>query len=160
MASAAIPGVLPAVDWDGRLLIDGGVTNNAPLTHAVELGADQIYVLPTGAPCELDQAPRGALAMLMYATGLLVGRRLAQEVSALDGRAKVVVLPTPCPHAVQPSDFGHAAELIDRSRADARALLDITDPPRPGPSRRRGARPAVAARRRRGSACGPSGAAL
>jgi predicted acylesterase/phospholipase RssA len=40
MASAAIPGVLPAVDWAGRELIDGGVANNAPLTHALELGAD------------------------------------------------------------------------------------------------------------------------
>src|SRR5919206_449773 len=41
MASAAIPGVLPPVEWDGRLLIDGGATNNAPLSHALELGADE-----------------------------------------------------------------------------------------------------------------------
>jgi NTE family protein len=60
MASSAIPGVLPAVDWDGRPLIDGGVANNAPLSHALELGADEVYVLPTGAPCELEKAPHGA----------------------------------------------------------------------------------------------------
>src|SRR3954451_20019540 len=69
MASAAIPGVLPAVDWNGRPLIDGGVANNAPLSHALDLGADEVYVLPTGAPCELDEAPRGALAMLASPAG-------------------------------------------------------------------------------------------
>jgi NTE family protein len=53
MASAAIPGVLPPVEWDGRLLVDGGVANNAPISHALDLGADRVYVLPTGAPCEL-----------------------------------------------------------------------------------------------------------
>src|SRR3954451_6780828 len=82
MASAAIPGVLPAVDWDGRTLVDGWVANNAPISHAVELGADAIYVLPTGWPCELHKPPRAALAMLVYATGLLIGRRLAQEIAA------------------------------------------------------------------------------
>lgn len=30
MASAAIPGVLPAVERNGRKLIDGGVSNNTP----------------------------------------------------------------------------------------------------------------------------------
>ena len=39
LASAAIPGVLPAVEWEGRLLIDGGVVNNTPLSHAIALGA-------------------------------------------------------------------------------------------------------------------------
>jgi NTE family protein len=41
LASAAIPGVFPPVRWGDRLLMDGGVANNAPVTHAVELGADR-----------------------------------------------------------------------------------------------------------------------
>jgi NTE family protein len=60
-----VPGVLPPVEWDGRLLIDGGVVNNTPISHAISLGAQQIYVLPTGAPCTLTAPPRGALAMLI-----------------------------------------------------------------------------------------------
>ena len=56
LASAAIPGVLPPVEWDGRLLIDGGVVNHTPISHAISLGAQQIYVLPTGAPCTLTRA--------------------------------------------------------------------------------------------------------
>lgn len=119
MASAAIPGVLPAVPWDGRILMDGGVANNAPVSHALALGAETIYVLPTGTPCELDEAPRGALAMLLYASGLLVGRRLATEINAIAKGIDLIVLPPPCPVAVQPTDFSQASALIDRARADA-----------------------------------------
>jgi NTE family protein len=139
MASAAIPGVLPAVEWKGRLLIDGGVANNAPLSHALELGAETIYVLPTGAPCKLDEAPRGALPMLLYASGLLVGRRLTADIASTGRDVDLVVLPPPCPVGVQPTDFSQARTLIDRGRAGAARHLDrrkvrISGP---RPSRRR-----------------------
>jgi NTE family protein len=123
MASAAIPGVFPPVEWDGRQLIDGGVSNNVPLSHALELGADEIYVLPTGAPCELKEPPRGALPMLLYATGLLIGHRWQAELGLLDPGVDVVVLPPPCPLPVQPTDFSRADELIEGARRDARRYL-------------------------------------
>lgn len=127
LASAAIPGVFPAVEWQGRLLIDGGVVDNTPLSHALALGARDVYVLPTGGPCALTAAPRGALAMLVHATGLMIAQRFMAEVAALDGGARVVVLPPPCPLDVQPMDFGHADELMARAEADARDFLDGRD---------------------------------
>lgn len=123
LASAAIPGVLPPVDWRGRLLIDGGVINNTPITHALDLGADEIYVLTTGA-CSLTAAPRGALGIVIHATRLMVAQRFADEALALAGRADVTILPPPCPVDVQPMDFGHAAELMARAEATARAFLE------------------------------------
>ena len=45
LASAAIPGVFPTVLIDGRELVDGGVTNNTPISTALKLGADRIVVL-------------------------------------------------------------------------------------------------------------------
>jgi NTE family protein len=128
MASAAIPGVLPAVSWEGRELVDGGVSNNAPISHAVELGADEVYVLATGAACELEEPPRGALGMLLQATSLLVGRRLIADIATYSQWARLVVLPPPCPLDVQPTDFGKATELIARAREDARRFLDRCGP--------------------------------
>ena len=52
MASASIPAVLAPVQWEERELMDGGVANNTPISHAVELGAEEIYVLPDR-PCLL-----------------------------------------------------------------------------------------------------------
>ena len=52
-ASAAIPGIFPPVNINGRDLMDGGVVNNTPLSHAVALGrpslgvADWLLVRPT-----------------------------------------------------------------------------------------------------------------
>jgi NTE family protein len=57
MASAAIPGVLPPVAWREGELMDGGVAKNTPISHAIALGASEIYVLPTGHACALERPP-------------------------------------------------------------------------------------------------------
>jgi NTE family protein len=129
MASAAIPGVLPAVELDGRILIDGGVANNAPVSHAVELGASRVYVLPTGYACDLDEPPRSAVAMLVHASSMLTQHRMHTDLRELAGVCELVVLPPPCPLAVAPFDFSHADELIDRALADARAALERRESP-------------------------------
>jgi NTE family protein len=127
LASAAIPGVLPPVEWNDRLLIDGGVVNNTPISHAVALGADHIYVLQTGGPCALTAPPRGALAMLIHATELMVAQRFTGELASLRGNVEIVVLPPPCPIDVQPIDFGHADALMTRAEMDTRAFLARRD---------------------------------
>jgi NTE family protein len=124
LASAAIPAVLPPVTWEGRELMDGGVANNTPISHAIELGASEIYVLPTGNACALTEPPSGALAMALHALSLLTQRRLIDDIEAHKDRTKLVVLPPPCPLSVQPTDFGHANLLIDRAYADACGFLD------------------------------------
>ncbi|HEX2087031.1 MAG TPA: patatin-like phospholipase family protein [Solirubrobacteraceae bacterium] len=124
MASAAVPGVLPPVEWDGRLLMDGGVMNNTPISHALELGVDETYVLPTGGPCELTEAPRGALGMVVQATSLMVAQRFADEAAEFAGRPGLTILPPPCPIDVQPMDFGHAERLIAEAESEATVYLD------------------------------------
>jgi NTE family protein len=131
MASAAIPAVLPPVSWEGRRLMDGGVANNTPISHAVELGATEVYVLPTGNACALDEPPRGALAMALHALSLLMQRRLIDDIESHKDRTKLVVLPPPCPVSIQPIDFGHAELLIDRAYADACEFLDAGGATRP-----------------------------
>jgi NTE family protein len=124
LASAAIPAVLPHVRWGDRALVDGGVANNTPISHAVELGAERIYVLPTGHACELDEPPRAALAMALHAISLLTHRRLVDDIERHRGDVDLIVLPPPCPLNVQPIDFGHADELIELALLDAREFLD------------------------------------
>ena len=112
LASASIPGVFPPVEWEDTELIDGGVANNTPISHAVELGCDHIYVLPTATSCPLPSEPHGALAMAVYAMSLLVHRRLAADIEKFRAHADLVVLPAPCPAGIQPTDFSHADKLV------------------------------------------------
>jgi NTE family protein len=124
LASAAIPGVLPSVDWHGRQLIDGGVANNTPISHAIDLGAKRIFVLPTVQTCELEAVPSSALGMIIHATNLLVHRRLADDIVRFRDVAELIVLPPPCPVRVQPMDFGHGEVLIAAAITESRAFLD------------------------------------
>ncbi len=131
LASGAIPAVLPPVAWEGRTLMDGGVANNTPISHAVQLGAREIYVLPSGHSCALEQPPSSALGMALHALTLLTQSRLIADVELHRDHAKLVVLPPPCPLGIQPIDFAHADELIERSLTDARAFLDHGGAERP-----------------------------
>jgi NTE family protein len=128
LASAAIPGVYPSIECEGRELVDGGVADNTPIAQAAELGADEIYVLPTGAPCALTRIPRGAVSMLVHALSLLINERLARDVQRFSQRAQLIVLPPPCPADVLASDFGHSRRLIEEGHRLSAAALDHPDP--------------------------------
>jgi NTE family protein len=124
LASAAIPAVLPPVSWGSGALMDGGVANNTPISHALELGATGVYVLPTGHACALNEAPSGALAMALQAISLLTHRRLVDDIERHRADAALIVLPPPCPLDIPPIDFSRAGELIDLALANAREFLD------------------------------------
>lgn len=123
LASAAIPAVFPPVRLDGRDYMDGGVVNNTPVSHAIALGADTIWVLSTGYACALPEAPRGALAMALHALTLSLNQRLVQDVERYQHRMDLRVVPPLCPVRTSPIDFNHAAELIARARASTSEWL-------------------------------------
>jgi len=123
LASAAIPAVFPPVRWGDTELIDGGVANNTPISHAIELGATEIYVLPTGYACDMHAVPRSALGIALHALTLLIQQRLIVEIRAFKDSVRLVVLPPPCPLDVTPADFSHGDDLIEQARRDARAFL-------------------------------------
>lgn len=124
LASAAIPGVFPPVPIDGRDLMDGGVSDNTPISRAVESGAERIYVLPTGYACALDKAPHSALAMVLQAITLLVQQRLIADVARYQDSVDLCVLPPLCPLRVSPVDFAHTDELIVRAHESTARWLD------------------------------------
>jgi NTE family protein len=122
--AAAVPGVLPPVGFGDRRLIDGGVVNNTPISHAVELGAERVYVLPTQSLSPVPgRAARGALSAAIEGLGLLVGSRLEADIAGYASEAELIILPAPNPLAVQPTDFGHAGRLMRDAHAAARRRL-------------------------------------
>jgi NTE family protein len=124
LASSAIPGLFPPVVVDGRALMDGGVSDNAPISRAVDLGATTVYVLPAGYPCTIDSPPRSALGMALQALTLMIGRRLSLDVERYAARCTLHVVPPLCPLDVRPHDFSRGAELIARAYASTRKWLD------------------------------------
>ena len=118
VASAAVPGIFPPTVVDRRHLVDGGVAGHGGVGRAVELGADVVYVLPTGAACALAHPPRTAIGVALHALTLVIQRRLSAEVAALGPEPGSVlrVLPPLCPLGIPPTDFAQAAALVRRGR--------------------------------------------
>lgn len=125
MASAAIPGIFSPVRVGGQLLMDGGVTDHTPISHAVRAGADIIYVLSTGYACDLPEAPNDALGMALHALTLLTEQQLIRDVRVYQDQVDLRVLPPPCPVSVLPADFTRAAQLIDSARTASLRILDV-----------------------------------
>ena len=137
LASAAIPGVFPSVPWQARMLMDGGVVNNTPISHAIALGADQVVVLPAIGTRRLSRPPRGALAAGVAAVSRAISQRLADDVARYADAAELIVLPAPEVSGVMPTDFGHSEDLIAEGVRRSRAMLARR--PQRAPRQRRGA---------------------
>jgi NTE family protein len=125
LAAAAIPGVLPPVRWGERLLVDGGTVNNNPISHAVELGARRIFLLPTQDLSDRGRSrpPRGALESAVHAFVLLANARLEADLARYRCDAELIVLPAPNGSHVLPTDFDQAERLIAGALQASRAVL-------------------------------------
>ena len=135
MASAAIPAVFPTVRLAGRDLIDGGVADNTAVSQAISLGAERVYVLPTGYACALDGPPPTPLASALQALTLLIEQRLVLEVARLDAQADIRVLPPLCPLSVSAADFRYGSLLVARARASTSRWLKRAEPRPANPER-------------------------
>lgn len=124
LASCAIPGIFPPIEVGDKLLVDGGVVNNTPISHAVELGAERVYVLSTKPASPVPATPpRTALDAAISGISLLAGSRLDSDIARYRRDAELIVLPAPNAEQVQPTDFDHSSELTAMGHAAARDAL-------------------------------------
>lgn len=128
LASAAIPAVFPSVRIGDRDLVDGGVAEHAGVFQAVALGAEVIYLLPTGYACALQAPPATALASALHALTLLIEQRLIAEVAHFAEHTDLRVLPPLCPLPVSSIDFSQGARLVERGRAATERWMDSGGP--------------------------------
>lgn len=120
LASAAVPVIFPPVSVDGRLLVDGALSRNTPISTAMALGATRIVVLPTGFACGVRGLPRGAVATALHHISVLFARQLAAEAFAAQRDRHDVTLhivPPLCPMPVSSYDFSSVGALIARATA-------------------------------------------
>lgn len=134
LASTAIPGVYPTVTLDGRALMDGGVADRTTLDYAIDIGADEVYVLTPGFSCDLLEPPSTVVAMALHTYNLLGEQRMHAAIIRAQRRARLHLIPPLCPMEVLPIDFGQTAELIDKAAAATGHWLD-EDEPKPGLAR-------------------------
>lgn len=113
LASAALPGVFPIVNHDGRRLVDGGVVNSVPLWHALSGPVDRVFVLNvSGAPA--DKIERSPLDVVMTSFMHARNQRFELELRHAPPHVEIIVLPRPR-DTRELFDFSGARDLIDEA---------------------------------------------
>ena len=117
MASCAVPGFMPPIEWDEMILVDGGIVESVPAVVACNEGADFIIGVDVGGglyqPAAIgdgvDTINRAAEIMTFYLSHV--------------GRGLVDVLIEPDVKQNHWTDFSNYRELISRGEAAAASML-------------------------------------
>jgi NTE family protein len=118
VASASIPGLFPAARVGDEHFYDGGLVDSIPLDRALELGADEVYVLQVGRIEQPLEPPQRLHQALLVAFEIARRHRFATQRAAV-GDAVVHVVPS-----------GHRLAMDDRRQLawrrtdDAGRLID------------------------------------
>ena len=115
LASAGIPGVFPPQRMGHRLLVDGGLINNTPISSAVKLGAERVVVFPIGVPYTPNQEPKNLTEILFRTLIYLLNRQLYADYHIYKNKVQLIIIPPPENITVGPHDFSKSDKLIDRS---------------------------------------------
>jgi NTE family protein len=128
VASAAVPGFFPPVEWDGAQLCDAGIVNNLPTQLARQTGSERIVAVDLSADVAPTRPQAAGMELLLRAQE--ISTRLANRRWAKD--ADVVL--TPALNGRHWLDTSNLPDVIEAGAAAARAaapvLRELLDRPR------------------------------
>ncbi|ATB66786.1 patatin-like phospholipase family protein [Pseudomonas mosselii] len=118
-ASMSIPAVFAPVELDGRLLVDGGMTDNIPVDVVREMGVDLAIVVDIGTPLRNRKQLATVVDVLNQSITLMTRRNSEEQLASLR-REDILVQPPLSAFGV--TDFGRARDMIDAGYRATRAL--------------------------------------
>ena len=120
-ASMSIPGVYAPAEWQGKLLVDGGLVQNLPVDAARAMGADIIIAVNVGTPL----SPRKDLGSIAGVMGQMLNILTEQNVQkSLKELRKEDILITPDLSKYTSGDFTKSAEIMKVGEDAARKIFD------------------------------------
>lgn len=99
LASSAVPALFPPVEIDGEHFYDGGLVDSVPLSRAVALGADVVYVLQVGRIESPLRPPERLYEAALISFEIARRHRFATTMQNLPEGIEVHLLPTGSPVA-------------------------------------------------------------
>jgi len=121
LASCTLPGLYAPVEHDGRLLVDGGVVNNVPVSHALAGPPTHVYVCDTSADLDVE-LPRSAIEVILRAFAIARQGRARRDQERYERDPRVTFLPRVPDHR-RPFDFSDASTYIEAGYDAAKAFL-------------------------------------
>jgi NTE family protein len=118
-ASMSAPGVFAPVDYDGRILVDGGLSENLPVDVARAMGADVLIVVDVTFPLQPRAQLNSALSISNQMLAILVRKNADRQRATLSPDD---VLIEPDLGLTPSTDFTLALKTIGLGEAAAHAL--------------------------------------
>ncbi len=109
-ASMSIPALLTPVEVDGRLLVDGGISNNIPVDIARQMGVDRVIVVDIGSPLASTESLQTVFNILNQSVALLTRRNSDEQLATLLPQ-DILVQPELTGFGV--TDFAYAQDMMD-----------------------------------------------
>ena len=92
-ASMAIPGFFSPVEWDGRLLTDGGTVDNMPVDVVRAMGADVVIAIDISTPLAKREELSSFLSITGQTSGFLTRLNVEQQIATLKKDHDVLITP-------------------------------------------------------------------
>ncbi len=125
LASVAMPGIFPPIEIDGKMYIDGGVSDNVPIGPAVTVGAKTIYVMDSTSHSHQRRPLQRPIDYLLHAFSLARSTRLELDLAHFKDKVRIVQLPTPPIDAFVPfASLEHTDRLIALGYEHTSRFLD------------------------------------
>ncbi|MGH7305952.1 MAG: patatin-like phospholipase family protein [Candidatus Rokuibacteriota bacterium] len=130
VAAASVPGLFPAVNVDGALMVDGGITGRAPVLEALEAAPVDRALVVLSYSADDRGAPPTTLRRIMeeaFETAMLHQIRRDVELARLrHPNTDVQILTPSAPLRLRPLEFDSVgiARALELGRADALACLN------------------------------------
>jgi NTE family protein len=121
-ASMSVPGAIEPVRLEGRMLVDGGLTNNLPVDVARAMGAQVVIAVNLGTPLMKPEQLNSVLGV----TGQMVNILTEQNVQAsLASLRPTDILILPQLGDFSATDFDHLPETVPIGEAATRLQADL-----------------------------------
>jgi NTE family protein len=119
-ASMSVPGAFAPVEVGDRLLVDGGLAENVPVSEVRALGATRMIVVDVGSPLLGEDGLTSPAAVLNQAVTALMAEKTASDLATL-GAGDVLVRPDL--GDITSGQFNRAAEAVAAGERAAEAML-------------------------------------
>ncbi len=144
-ASMSVPAVFSPILIDGRLLVDGGMAANIPISVARDMGADIIIAVTTQSALLPQDKIGSALDVLGQTVSLLILANERDQLATLTDRDVLITIDA---GGLNAGEFTRGAELVEAGRrsliaqsAPLRAVTEgrepvtyVQGPPQPAPT--------------------------
>ncbi|WP_196769479.1 patatin-like phospholipase family protein, partial [Vibrio cyclitrophicus] len=121
-ASATVPGALQPAEIDGKLLVDGGISNNMPIDVVKAMGADVVIAVDIGSPLATKEQLDSTIAVLEQLSTILTKATTEEQKTYLtDGD----VLIRPAIDDMSTTDFEIMPQALEAGTIAGNAALPM-----------------------------------